>query len=356
MQVNLDKFRDEVRTLLSAAGLPSVEDRYRDLAEFDPYPEIPSSLLNSGHLASYAIVTGMMDPFEILAIEKPATYLVPIEGPVRYLDENGKFCSFLLSDKTVAGENDIRSEFVLKPNSICYVTLRPVFRMPAYLAGRFNLLIKDVYRGLLVGTGPLVDPGFVGRLSIPVHNFTSNAYTLRAGDGFVYFEFTKLSWSNPINAAVPSWVPAPVNNQPPFPASKNSRKTLDDYIRQATGGGPPSNAIHQEIKRLSSINKRAKARLRNITVGTVISAIVFLITTSSVIVAAIALYLGVQQFTQAAQKDLIEGRDKLSSELQSLKKEIETLKGEILKRETDGGLKSDPSKPLQPSSKPAKQR
>ena len=64
--------------------------------------------------------------------------------------------------------------------------------MPAYIAGRFNLLIREVYRGLLVGTSPLVDPGFEEYLSVPIHNFTDNIYLFKAGESAVYFEFTKL--------------------------------------------------------------------------------------------------------------------------------------------------------------------
>ena len=109
-------------------------------------------------------MTGMIEPFDLVALQKPATYLVPLEGLVRYRDTKGQFQRFYLSsDPTVRNaELDVRSELILEQNSLCYVTLQPTFRMPAYIAGRFNLLIRDVYRGLLVGTGPLVDPGFVG--------------------------------------------------------------------------------------------------------------------------------------------------------------------------------------------------
>jgi hypothetical protein len=201
--------------------------------------------------------------------------------------------------------------------------------MPAYLAGRFNLLIRDVYRGLLVGTGPLVDPGFNGILSIPVHNFTSNKYVLSAGEGFVYFEFTKLSWSNPETGKRPGWVVDPINSQPPFPASKSERKNLDDYITLATGGGPPQNAINLEIQRLSKINKKAKRRLSVITLGAFSAALLFAITVGGVVVAAYQLFLGVQQYTQAAQKDILDAHEKLASEMKSLRTEQEKLGSDV---------------------------
>lgn len=67
------------------------------------------------------------------------------------------------------------------------------FRLPNYMAARFNLRIQNVHRGLLLGTGPIVDPGFCGHLLIPLHNLTSNRYSFRQGEGFTWFEFTKIT-------------------------------------------------------------------------------------------------------------------------------------------------------------------
>jgi hypothetical protein len=111
-------------------------------------------LRHSGYLASYAIATGMIGPFEPARLTKPATYAVPLMGACRYLDDKGTPHAFYLSNdpRTRAEHLDVRDKFELRRNSICYITLKPYFRMPAYVAGRFNLLIRDVYRGLLVGT------------------------------------------------------------------------------------------------------------------------------------------------------------------------------------------------------------
>ena len=319
MQIDLEEFQEEVRSFAESQQPSSPEARYLALAAYDPYPEIPSALLNSGHLASYAITTGMIEPFDINALKKPATYLVPIEGQVTYLDENGERCSFFLSEKNVGGEKDVRKDFELKPNSICYLTLRPQFRIPAYLAGRFNLLIRDVYRGLLVGTGPLVDPGFQGVLSIPVHNFTSNKYILTAGEGFVYFEFSKLSWSNPEDVEKPDWVQNPIHSQPPFPKSKKNRRTLNDYILEATGGGPAQNAIQQDIKRVKKLAKKTSFRIGLISVGAIVGAVLFLFT-------AITGFVSVLQFTRAAQKDLSDSHEKLGLQVRALRSELEEIK------------------------------
>lgn len=44
-----------------------------------------------------------------------------------------------------------------------------------------------------MGTGPIVDPGFKGRLSIPLHNLTSNEYVFSSGDEIISIEVTKMS-------------------------------------------------------------------------------------------------------------------------------------------------------------------
>ena len=44
-----------------------------------------------------------------------------------------------------------------------------------------------------MGTGPLVDPGFEGKLLIPLHSLTADDYEIEAGEGLIWVEFTKLS-------------------------------------------------------------------------------------------------------------------------------------------------------------------
>ena len=63
--------------------------------------------------------------------------------------------------------------------------------MPDFIALRFNLQIQHVHRGLLLGTGPLVDPGFWGKLCIPLHNLTDQDYEIPKEEGLIWLEFTK---------------------------------------------------------------------------------------------------------------------------------------------------------------------
>ncbi|MDZ8091094.1 MAG: hypothetical protein RMZ42_04015 [Nostoc sp. DedQUE05] len=140
------------------------EDRFKIYRSLDPFDDIEPALLNSAHIYDYVAATGMIYPFDPENL-KSASYEVKVLGECVYWDEEGQ--------KVVQNIKE-GDQFFLRPNSIAFVTLEPMFRLPDYIALRFNLKIKNVYRGLLLGTGPLVDPGFVGRLSLPLHNLTTN--------------------------------------------------------------------------------------------------------------------------------------------------------------------------------------
>ena len=162
--------------------------RYEQYWSKDPYPAIEAALLNSADIFQYVAKTGMIYPFDSDKLQG-ASYEVAIRGTVIWWDEEKK--EEHIEQLVKPGDS-----FKLEPNSIAFVTLEPMFRIPDYIALSFNLKIVHFYKGLLLGTGPLVDPGFVGRLSIPLHNLTANTYIFHAGDGIIQMEFTKLSRNN----------------------------------------------------------------------------------------------------------------------------------------------------------------
>jgi len=161
------------------------KERFERWKAEDPFPEITPALLNSADILAYVKRTSLIYPFDAKKL-KGASYDVAIEGDVVYWDNStGK--------KQVISLKNTGDSFDLPPNSIAFVTLQPTFRIPYYLALRFNLKISHIYKGLLLGTGPLVDPGFQGKLSIPLHNLTSNTYRFFKGDELITMEFTKMS-------------------------------------------------------------------------------------------------------------------------------------------------------------------
>ena len=174
----------------------SARYRGRDI-DLDPFPDIPPALLSSEHIKAYVRQTGMVHPFVDDSNRlKSASYEVNAGGRFIYWDEDGKKV-----EKPIAKD----ATFTLPPNSISFVQIESEFRLPQYIAVRFNLRITHVHRGLLLGTGPLVDPGFHGNLLIPLHNLTSDEYTIRGDEGLIWIEFTKTSHKPPS---------APVRNAP----------------------------------------------------------------------------------------------------------------------------------------------
>jgi deoxycytidine triphosphate deaminase len=176
-------------TALYAQTIEEAQKKYADYCTSDPFPGISPALLNSADIADYVRRTGMLFPFvESTDKLKPASYEVDFVGEAYFWEKNrGK------PEYWVIGEPDGLDSLTLPPNSIYFFSPRTFFQIPNYIALRFNLRIQHVHRGLLLGTGPLVDPGFCGRLLIPLHNLTSEPYTIEAQEGLIWVDFTKVS-------------------------------------------------------------------------------------------------------------------------------------------------------------------
>ncbi|MEI6827749.1 MAG: hypothetical protein WCK54_19325 [Desulfuromonadales bacterium] len=240
------------------SSLPTAEEAEHIYANEkpDPFPNIPPALLNSADIIDYVIKTGMLLPFQPENV-KSSSYEIKLLGKCVLWEENGTKQVFDITEG---------KSFELKKNSIAFVTLEPFFRIPDYIALRFNLKIANVYRGLLLGTGPLVDPGFKGRLSIPLHNLTTNNYTFRGGEGIIWMEFTKVSpnkrW---FNMDEPDRVGEYV---------KFRRKEMDveDYLYKADPHRPIRSSIPDEINKAIDIANSAKSRVNIITLGGLVAA------------------------------------------------------------------------------------
>lgn len=156
----------------------------------DPFTEISPTLLNRTHIARYVEKTGMIYPFNPKKL-KPASYEVKLGNEILFWDKDGQKIHL----EKLTPNNPI----TLRQNSITYVGVDCTFTLPFYIALRFNLTITHVHRGLLLGTGPLIDPGFCGNIMIPIHNLTTNDYVLRPGEDLIAVEFTKISTETTID-------------------------------------------------------------------------------------------------------------------------------------------------------------
>jgi deoxycytidine triphosphate deaminase/cell division protein FtsB len=160
------------------------EKKYEIFKNHDPFPLIPDALLNSFDIIRYVYTTGMIYPFYLESLDG-AVYTCNFSGKYKYWDEKNKL---------IEGDLDKDSNGLkLRPNSISFLGIEPTFRIPTYIVLRFNLKVQHVYKGLLLGTGPIVDPGFFGELFIPLHNLTSNEYIIKKGAPLICVEFTKLT-------------------------------------------------------------------------------------------------------------------------------------------------------------------
>jgi deoxycytidine triphosphate deaminase len=289
----------------------AAEGRFEQTRNLDPFPEIPPALLNTADLLDYVAATGMIYPFDIdwgdkTEMLKPASCGIKVGGDVIFWDTDRKGKPKKVTRHLAHGE-----ELKLKQNTIVYVTLEPTLRLPDYMAARFNLTIRDIYRGLLVGTGPLVDPGFQGRLSLPLHNLTVNDYRIYGGEPLVWMEFTKLSphkrWSG--GGGVPR-----SGDYVEFPQRKLKRRSLDAYLARAS-----DEAITSSIPPLLG---RTEKSARNAKRSANVVAFVSFLAAVAVVVGVVAALVSIYGLVDSSN----DSRDHLTHQVDALEHEVESLR------------------------------
>ena len=310
------------------------ETRYKKYREHDPFPDIQPALLNSADIADYVRETGMIYPFHQKDL-CGATYKVRLKGVCVDYGQDG-----IQDEKHIyrVGEDDsdlpnaqetnkyeCREKVVLKPNSITFVTLEPVFQIPDYLVIRFNLKIVHVYKGLLLGTGPIIDPGFKGRLSIPLHNLTSNEYEFKADDSMIVLEFTKMSpnsiWqSKPQrNARIGKYIKTRIDPDRP----------LIQYINRALNESSATGIISSvdEVMRTAK-NARKDAQEAAQKVSETIKKL-YLSLGIGTVVAIIALFAAVFFPTYQLIKSVVDTQSSYEARIQKLERELTVKQNEL---------------------------
>jgi deoxycytidine triphosphate deaminase len=143
----------------------------------DPWPEL-QGMLNAETIVRYHEEIGeMIRPFKADLL-KPASYELTL-GPRCLVEGKEK----ILTERM--------PHLVIPQNSIVFVSMRQVLCLPHYIVGRFDLAIDLIYRGLLLGTGPQVDPGFQGALGCPLHNISNEDIQMRLDEPFAKIDFVK---------------------------------------------------------------------------------------------------------------------------------------------------------------------
>ena len=212
-------------------------DEWRNHTHYnrDPFPEIPPALLNSMDIKRYIDNGCLIDPDEFDGKGlQPASYQMKFLGEAHYWEREDGIMKRRV--KILCGGK----RFVIKKNSIVYILLKEQFRLPEYIIARFNLHIKFVHKGLLLGTGPMVHPGFFGNLLIPLHNLTDNDYMIKCGSPLIWVEFTKLSgnpyWGNAVSIAeTGTQNPSKQHERPEFlvPGKTIPQYDADGYLEKS---------------------------------------------------------------------------------------------------------------------------
>ncbi len=144
------------------------------------------------------------------------------------------------------------------------------------MALRFNLRIKHVHRGILLGTGPIVDPGYNKEILIPLHNLTDSDYYISSDEGLIWIEFTKTS---AVYKNGPEHSPTEeLANFEPLP--DNTKKEIEEYLFKANNGFPIRSSIPKAIlesKEAVEKTSRRVAILQGIGILALVSLVVGLI-------------------------------------------------------------------------------
>lgn len=147
----------------------------------DPFDDECYGVLLSDYIARYVSAVQLIDTVDGTPLEdhlEAASYTLRV-GSSWY--EAGSGMHRLATDEYIE----------IPPNGLVIVTVMERINIPYYMIARINLRVKQVYRGLLLGTGPQVDPGFQGFLNCPIHNLTSEVKRLKYGEKLATIDFEK---------------------------------------------------------------------------------------------------------------------------------------------------------------------
>jgi deoxycytidine triphosphate deaminase len=316
------------------------QERFNKYAKLDPFPKIQPALLNSADISDYSAKTGMIHPFDHQKL-KSASYEVNLLGKVIYWDGKGKKHSY-----------DIKrgDTLELAKNSIAFVTPEPTFRLPDYIALRFNLKITHVHRGILLGTGPLVDPGYEGKLFIPLHNLTNNSYKCKGGEGLIWVEFTKISenrkrWTNELqdenSTRIGEYVEFPARKKYQTPESCIAKALKDQDLDSIPSSIPYVIERSEESARKAQQSARTTKRF---TIGGSIAILV------SIITLFVGIYLGFQpilslvqdsvKYVKDEQEEYTNGQKQQARKIEELANEVQSIKETIKELQKDSKKKT----------------
>lgn len=212
----------------------------------------------------------------------------------------------------LGNQQNKEKELTLPPNSLTFVTTLEKFNLPDYIIARFNLKVDWVLRGLLLGTGPIVNPGFDKYLLIPIHNFSSRNVQIGYGKKLIAVEFTKI----------------PLDEKKDFDFKLQSIEEdvetfVEPYSKEAMF---VESSVYRAIQKTSDKTAKSK-KYRNVFtwIGAIALFGVFA-TIMALVFTALSFNNDTQQRLHEAQDALFFTRDKLEKENTKIQNELAVLK------------------------------
>jgi deoxycytidine triphosphate deaminase len=273
----------------------------------DPFPSIPLALLSAAEIDDYARVTGLLYPFDSRSL-KSASYEMHIGGEFIRWDGEGR----RISETLTRG-----SRCMIPAHSLCFVQLEPYFRLPYYVALHLSLRATHVHRGLLMGTGPMIDPGFSGRVLIPLHNPTAVDYDLDTTQALVWAEFTKTTFGfRPAEkeASAKRYFPG-------FPPAKLNL-SADAYLRKANAGNPIRNALPVAVADAQSTARKSALWARSLAAGALMGIVLAVLAFATLIYFYLGSLNGLVQSAQANAQAVNARMDAIAGELGQIDRKL----------------------------------
>ena len=165
------------------------------LARHRKFRHVQGAVLLAWEIKKYATSYNLLieNCFEEEKLKGASYSMTPDVGNNAWVfNENGEK-EPLKKKKDLDPSGKLRYYYEIPSNSLVYVRLKQKLRLPYYIIGRFNLKVSYTYMGLLLGTGPQVDPGYNNQLNIPLHNFTNNPIKIYIDESFVTIDFVRTS-------------------------------------------------------------------------------------------------------------------------------------------------------------------
>ncbi len=311
-----------------------VIENFKKSCLYDPFPSIPPALLNHSDIKKYIYSVGILFPYYNDKLTG-ATYKIPLLGDIYYWEKNDINESIKIHITLDEQSIKDKKKITLKRNSITYIHISTTFRVPYYLVYRFNLTVSLAHKGLLLGTGPIIDPGFEGRIMIPIHNLTANDYTLKAGESLIRVEFTKLS---PISAFDQKNGISLNDYKYQFPEdgkywdeykyfkSINNNCSVISSIPESMKNA--ENSAKEAAKKAENAEKKAKNAEESLKQMKKVAWFSVLIGLISIIAAIIYPTWTLINDTNIASIKLVENNEKMLFKIENLEKELKNLKNE----------------------------